>query len=68
MFPRAVGVPAVVPEDPVGAPTPRGDVGNETDPNVTRFFKRLWSETGGMYVMKVRIFRKAAPPGPKLKR
>src|SRR3954447_21845363 len=45
MFPREVGVPAAVNQDPVGAPTPRGNVGNETTPNVTRFFKRLWSET-----------------------
>src|SRR3954453_11248492 len=68
MFPREVGVPAKVPIDPVGAPTPRGNVGNETTPDVTRFFKRLCLETGGMYARKVRIFRKAAPSDPRLKR
>src|SRR4051812_44101578 len=68
MFPRAVGVPAVVQEDPVGAPTPRGNVGNETTPDVTRFFKRLCSETDGMYALHRRIFRKAAPSDPRLKR
>jgi hypothetical protein len=45
-----------------------GGFGNEMGPDVTRFFKRLCSETWRLYVQKFEILRKGRPQEPPLKK